>query len=142
MEETIVRLVDRYNVNLVNVPEHVTSMIRHRDHSVQKLTPKFILNFLKTDAKYKKMTSNEKLDILHFILSARKSLSLVGVELLPLQNGSFTLFGNRGRDKRIIVCQEEMELFPGQEDVFCKHGLQTELYRLLVQMAENSEYMF
>ncbi|VDI11137.1 sacsin [Mytilus galloprovincialis] len=140
VKETVVRLVDRYNVNLVNVPEHVTSMIRHRDHSVQKLTQKFILNFLKTDAKYKKMTSNEKLDILHFILSARKSLSLVGLELLPLQNGSFTLFGNRGRDKQIIVCQEEMELFPGQEDVFCKHGLQTELYRLLVQMAENNEY--
>ncbi|CAC5371398.1 unnamed protein product [Mytilus coruscus] len=121
VKETIVRLVQRYNVNLVNVPEHVTSMIRYRDYSVQKLTPKFILNFLKSDAKYKKITSNEKLDILHFILSTRKSLSLVGVELLPLQNGSFTLFGNRGRDKRII-------------------GLQTELYRLLVKMAENNDY--
>ncbi|CAG2253083.1 SACS [Mytilus edulis] len=86
------------------------------------------------------MASNDKLDILHFILSSWNSPSLVGIELLPLQNGSFTLFGKREQDKRIIVCEEEMELFPGQEDVFCKHGVQTDLYRILVTMAENNEY--
>ncbi|CAG2253051.1 unnamed protein product [Mytilus edulis] len=88
----------------------------------------------------KKMTSKDKLDVLHFILSSWSSPSLVGIELLPLQNGGFTLFGKREQDKRVILCEEEMELFPGQEDVFCKHGLQTELYRLLVTMAENNEY--
>ena len=137
IRETIVNLMKLYGVDLVEVPEHIISMLHHRNYAVQKITPKFVLKYLKSDPKYKKMKDEQKLQILRFLLSGKKSSKPTGLELLPLQNGAFTTFGKRGRDKQIIVCRDEWKLFPGQEDMFCRQDIHTEVYEALLEMAES-----
>jgi hypothetical protein len=41
-----------------------------------------------------------------------------------------------GRGKRVIVGQEESKLFPGQEEMFCRHGIGREMHESLYEMAE------
>jgi hypothetical protein len=61
----------------------------------------------------------------------------MGLELVPLENGTFGMFEKRGgRGKRVIVGQEESKLFPGQEEMFCRHGIGREMHESLYEMAE------
>lgn len=124
-------------MDMVDVPDHITSLLHFRDYPVQKLTPKFVLKYLKSNARYKNMNNEEKLSILSFLLSGKKSSPPMGLELVPLENGTFGMFEKRGgRGKHVIVGQEESKLFPGQEEMFCRHGIGREMHESLYEMAE------
>jgi hypothetical protein len=51
------------NINLVDVPDHVTSVMQDRNIPVQTLTPDFIVKCLKSNSSYTLLTLEDKMNI-------------------------------------------------------------------------------
>ena len=73
---------------------------------------------LRLDQAYTGFSTTQKLHLLSYLLS-KGNFSLVnGLELLPLQNGSFTTFQDaRFYSQKVYTCSsEDQKLFPGLEN--------------------------
>ncbi|CAG2253127.1 unnamed protein product [Mytilus edulis] len=108
IQEAICLLIQACSIELVDVPDHIVAVLKHRKYSVQTMSQEFI----------------------------RK---LSGLELLPLDNGSFCTFNNN-KNNRVFNCKDEVALFPGQEERFIKQGLNDEVYNHLYMMASKGLY--
>lgn len=107
-------------VPIVSVPSHVTDAITsHAATPVKTITPSGTRETLKKDPKcYKKLVRREKLLLLQFCLKDCNFEKLCDLKLLPLSDGTFTTFSDRG--KKIYICSPNhpQELFPGLEHRF------------------------
>jgi hypothetical protein len=82
------------NIDLVDVPDHVTSVMQDRNIPVQTLTPDFIVKCLKSNSSYTLLTLEDKMNIYNYLVSDGEFSRLHGLELLPINNGTFSVFGN------------------------------------------------
>ncbi|XP_061648416.1 sacsin isoform X1 [Phyllopteryx taeniolatus] len=105
--------------NLVTCPSNVARAIEavHPQASGLKYaTPAFLRDVLRSvDMRY--MSRDDKLCLLEFILSDGKYQDLRGLELLPLNDGSFRAFTDKEEDTALIDSKE----FPRVLLPFCKH---------------------
>jgi hypothetical protein len=53
-------------------------------------------------------------------------------------NGTFSVFGNRNQYSQVIICKDEMDLFPGQDEKFVGQDLQDKIYNSILEMAKRS----
>ncbi|XP_034059870.1 sacsin isoform X2 [Gymnodraco acuticeps] len=105
--------------NLVTLPGSVASAIDeaypHRD-TLKHVTPAFIRGSLRRIDVHT-ISKHDKLCLLEFILSDEKYRELEGLQLLPLNDGSFRSFTDREEDTALIDSNE----FPRVLLPFCKH---------------------
>ncbi|XP_052100068.1 sacsin-like isoform X2 [Mytilus californianus] len=140
VKTTIFRLMQKLSIDLVDVPEHIIDVLKRKNISIQILSQDFICQSMKSNSAYKSFTSEEKLDILSFLVSDGGFSGLHGLELLPLNNGCFCSFNHRNQNNQVFVCKEEVYLFPGQEEKFIRQGLNDEVYNKLFTAASKGNF--
>lgn len=140
VKKTIFGLMQKLNIDLVDVPEHIVDVLKSKHLSIQTVSPDFICQSMKSNSAYKSCTSEEKLDILSYLISDSGFSRLHGLELLPLTNGCFCSYNNRNQNNHVFVCKEEVHLFPGQEEKFVRQGLKDEVYNKLSTAASKGSY--
>ena len=128
------------NIDLVDVPDHVTSVMQDRNIPVQTLTPDFIVECLKSNSSYTLLTLEDKMNIYNYLVSDGEFSRLHGLELLSINNGTFSVFGNQY--SQVIICKDEIDLFPGQDEKFVRQDLQDRIYNSILEMAKKGKNMF
>lgn len=128
------------SIALVDVPEHIIDVMKSKNISIQTLSQDFICQSMRSNSVYKSFTSEEKVDILSYLISDGSFSRLHGLELLPLTNGCFCSFDHGNQNNQVFVCKEEVHLFPGQEEKFVRQGLKDEVYNKLFTAASKGSY--
>ena len=131
-------------VPIVSVPSHVTDAITsHAATPVKTITPSGTRETLKKDPKcYKKLVRREKLLLLQFCLKDCNFEKLCDLKLLPLSDGTFTTFSDRG--KKIYICSPNhpQELFPGLEHRFIDDTVDGDVIGKLRDAADQGKRLF
>ncbi len=129
--------------NLVKLPEKIEKAIHyvHLENKMMKLSPELVRNYLKSNpSSYHYLGDTEKLDLLKYCLSDNNYNELIGLQLVPLVNGSFECFQHYYH-KNLYVCTEEcfIALLPvGHELVISLHENQV-LQQKLQNVAKSED---
>lgn len=94
--------------NLVTLPGSVASAINEAYphlNILKHVTPTFVRDILRRIGTHN-ISKDDKLSLLEYILSDGKYRDLEGLQLLPLNNGSFRSFTYRDKDTALIDSQE------------------------------------
>uniref|UniRef100_UPI0037E8DF6F sacsin n=1 Tax=Semicossyphus pulcher TaxID=241346 RepID=UPI0037E8DF6F len=105
--------------NLVTLPESVTRAINEaypHHNTLKQVTPKFLRDILHRIGVHN-ISKDDKLFLLEYALSDGKYKELKGLQLLPLNDGSFRSFTDREDDTALI----DSDLFPRVLLPCCKH---------------------
>ncbi|KAK9537522.1 hypothetical protein VZT92_005131 [Zoarces viviparus] len=103
--------------NLVTLPGSVARAIKEaypHFNTLKHVTPTFLRDILH---RVHIISKDDKLWLLEFVLSDGKYRELEGLQLLPLNDGSFRSFSNKEEDTALIDSKE----FPRVLLPFCKH---------------------
>ncbi|XP_063435464.1 sacsin-like isoform X1 [Mytilus trossulus] len=132
---TVKKLLLDCDENLVELPDHMITMLKYTGHEPQSVTPQTVREKLKNYECWKTYPREEKLRLLSFVLQDCKYADLNNLELLPLNNQEFVPFST-GTDV-YVICDETAILFSGLEDQVISKGSVTEyLWTCLSKMAE------
>eukprot|EP00064_Thunnus_orientalis_P009264 superscaffoldBa00001163_g9287 len=120
--ESVINYLQSSGTQVAKVPAAVDPVLAAyvtESTEVRKVTPSLVRQVIR---KYKhKGPSQEKLLLLEFVLSDANYSDLIGLELLPLQDETFTTFSSSVTEKdAIYIASEEYprSLYPGLEDRF------------------------
>ncbi|XP_061697750.1 sacsin [Syngnathoides biaculeatus] len=124
--------------NLVTSPSNVARAIEKvhpRASSLKYATPAFLRDVLhRVDVR--RMSRDDKLCLLEFILSDGEYQDLRGLELLPLSDGSFRAFTDKDQDTALIDSKEfPRVLLPFCEDLFIPDDLSPDCTSHLKELA-------
>ncbi|VDI11130.1 sacsin [Mytilus galloprovincialis] len=140
VKQTIYNLMQKYSIALVDAPDHIVAVLTERTHKVQTLSREFVSSCMKSDSSYESISTQEKINLLHYLISDGDYSRLIGLNLLPLNNDTFCDFINKNHTNSVFVCKEEVLLFPGQEEKFVKVELKEEIYNKFWTMAKQGLY--
>lgn len=104
----VLRYLRSAGQHVVKVPEHLAEALRLAaapEQPVQKVTPAWVRQVLRKCAP--PGSAQEKLHLLEFVLSDQAYSELLGLELLPLQNGNFVPFSSSVSDQDVIYISSE-----------------------------------
>ncbi len=102
------RLLIAEGENLVAVPEHVLKDVQEifpESDTLTCVTPSYVRDVLHR-SKAENLSKDDKYTLLEFALSDEKYTELQGLKLLPLSDGTFTLFGN-GVQNTVLIDNEK-----------------------------------
>ncbi|XP_049449218.1 sacsin [Epinephelus fuscoguttatus] len=105
--------------NLVNLSDHVARAINEaypQLNTLKHVTPTFLRNTLRRISMHI-ISKDDKLSLLEYVLSDGRYRELEGLQLLPLNDGSFRSFTDREEDTALIDSNE----FPRVLLPCCKH---------------------
>ena len=128
-------------VEATTVPIHVWEWVGKID-SARDITPAELSKLLRLEDAYKTaLTSVEKLSLLEYITKDCKFELLQGLDLLPLESGSFVTFQGQGSSLApVFMCtKEEVSLFPGLEERFVSTDIPLSLKEALRTLADLGE---
>ena len=132
------------DVPVVSVPSHVAdAIICFAGATVKDISPSGTRAKLKqVPSCYQNLDKREKLLLLQFCLKDRKNDELCGLKLLPLSNGTFTTFSDRG--EKIFICSPNhpRELFPGLEHRFIDDTVDRDIIGKLKDAADQGKTIF
>nr|XP_033804575.1 sacsin isoform X2 [Geotrypetes seraphini] len=117
--ETVLNYLQASGIQIAKVPANIAGAIQFSSSNakpVKMVTPALVRQTLRKSGH--KGSTDEKLHILEFVLSDEAYSDLLGLELLPLQNGNFTPFSSSVSDEDIVYITSEdfpSSLFPGLE---------------------------
>ncbi|XP_052102784.1 sacsin-like [Mytilus californianus] len=132
---TVKKLLLDCEENLVELPDHVITMLKYTGHEPQSVTPQTVREKLKSSECWKTYPREEKLRLLSFVLEDCNYTDLNNLEILPLNNQEFVPFST-GTDV-YVICDETAHLFPGLEDQIISEGSVTEyIWTCLSKMAK------
>ena len=138
-KELLQRVLLAANVSVVSVPSHVMDAVACYS-TVQHIKPSLIRKTLKrVPPCYKNLNRREKLSLLQFCLKDCKFDKLCDLMLLPLFNGTFETFSNRGKRIYISSPQHPKELFPSLEHRFVDNTVGVEIIEKLKEVAEEGK---
>ncbi|KAL3892269.1 hypothetical protein ACJMK2_004491 [Sinanodonta woodiana] len=120
IKPTIVKVLQMYEKRYVDVPLHLFESYSKFNSRLTDMSPQSFAAVLKEGPKYKSLSREEKFSVLEFLTVDCRYEILEGLELLPLQDGSFITFVSRHKTSdRVLLCStDEMGLFPGLEKTF------------------------
>ncbi|KAL3892277.1 hypothetical protein ACJMK2_004496 [Sinanodonta woodiana] len=120
IKPTIVKVLQMYDKRYVDVPLHLFESYSKFNSRLTDMSPQSFAAVLKEGPKYKSLSREEKFSVLEFLTVDCRYEILEGLELLPLQDGSFITFVSRHKTSdRVLLCStDEMGLFPGLEKTF------------------------
>ncbi|KAM9321383.1 sacsin isoform 3-T3 [Gastrophryne carolinensis] len=137
--KSILNYLQNSGTQIAKVPANVTAAFQipvNSSKSVKKITPTLVRHVLRKCGH--KGPVHEKLHLLEFILSDANYSELIGLEMLPLQNGSFISFSSSVSDKDVVyITSEEFPraLFPGLEMRLLSEDLKPEILSALKEAA-------
>ncbi|VDI39131.1 sacsin, partial [Mytilus galloprovincialis] len=132
---TVKKLLLDCDENLVELPDHMITMLKYTGHEPQSVTPQIVREKLKSFECWKTYPREDKLRLLSFVLEDCNYADLRSLEILPLNNQEFVPFST-GTDV-YVICDETASLFPGLEDQVISKGSVTDyLWTCLSKMAE------
>ena len=106
------------NVNLVKINDSCSEALKQY-HSLKTLQPGLVRSHLKSNTySYCNASRQEKLEILKYILKDDAFRDIIGLQLLPLANGTFQQFQNKSRyvdDIFVSSSSYPSSLLPGLE---------------------------
>ena len=106
-------------VKMVEAPASVHSALHHIGCAVSYLTPAFVRDKMKSNLScYQSAFADRKIELLMYCLSDNQYNALIGLELLPLANNTFTTFQQRTYySQPIYICNSSFpkELFPNKD---------------------------
>ena len=134
-KELLQRVLLAADVSVVSVPSHVMDAIAY--HSiVENITPDLTRATLRrAPSCYKNLNRRDMLSLLQFCLKDRKFAKLCDLKLLPLSNGAFKAFSNRGEQIYIYSPEHPQELFWGLEHRFLDGTINVEIIEKLKETA-------
>ncbi|XP_053564484.1 sacsin isoform X2 [Bombina bombina] len=138
--KTILNYLQNSGTHIAKVPDHVAAAFQVPSNSsrqVKKVSPALLRQVLRKCGH--RGPAEEKLHILEFVLSDNCYSDLIGLELLPLQNGKFIPFSSSVSDKDIIYITSEeypRTLFPGLEGRLLSENLKPEILSALKEASK------
>ncbi|CAC5408780.1 unnamed protein product [Mytilus coruscus] len=134
---TVKKLLLDCDENLVEIPDHVNSILKYTGHEPQSVTPQTVREKLKSSECWKTYSSEEKLRLLSFVLKDCNYTDLNNLEILPLNNQEFVPFSSAFGTDVYVICDETANLFPGLEDqVISKSSVTDFIWKSLSKIAE------
>lgn len=106
--QTVLNYLRSSGKQVAKVPANVAAAVQlaaPSDKPVRKVTPAWVRQVLRKSAHLG--SAEEKLHLLEFVLSDRAYSELLGLELLPVQNGSFVPFSSSVADQDVIYITSE-----------------------------------
>lgn len=129
--------------NVATVPDHVIQCITWRTPdihtpTISEVDPCFVRLVLKnTPSCYRTLGRMEKLSLLKFALKDGKFSQLLGLELLPLSDGTFASFRNSDNFAIYMSLPEHpAELLPGLQHRLLTQDVDSGILRKLQEVAE------
>ncbi|KAM7413412.1 hypothetical protein PAMA_020685 [Pampus argenteus] len=139
--ETVINYLQSSGTQVAKVPAAINSVLAAyitESTEVRKVTPSFLRQVVR---KYKhKGPSQEKLLLLEFVLSDANYSDLIGLELLPLQDETFTTFSSYVTEKdAVYIASEEYprSLYPGLEGRFILENIKPSVMDRLQKAAKS-----
>ncbi|XP_035477581.1 sacsin isoform X2 [Scophthalmus maximus] len=138
--ETVINYLQSSGTQVAKVPAAVDSVLAAyvaESAEVRKVTPSLLRQAIRK-CKHKG-PAQEKLQLLEFVLSDASYGDLIGLELLPLQDETFTSFSSSVGDKdAIYIASEEYprSLFPGLEGRFILESIKPSVMDSLKKAAK------
>ncbi|KAG9491985.1 hypothetical protein GDO78_000478 [Eleutherodactylus coqui] len=137
--KTILIYLQNSGTQIAKVPANVAAAFQipiNNSKPVKKVTPSLVRQVLRKCGH--RGPAHEKLHILEFILGDENYSDLIGLEILPLQNGSFISFSSSVSDKDVIYITSEeypRALFPGLEGRLLSEDLKPKILTALKEAA-------
>ncbi|KAL3867066.1 hypothetical protein ACJMK2_044299 [Sinanodonta woodiana] len=115
----VVNILVTYKQNYVQLPEHIQRSLSDA-MKFKYFEPEDLSRLLLKNEQYKRFLPGDKLNLLQFFFSHESYIFLKDIELLPLRDGSFTIFSSdlRKISPVYILDEDIMDLFPGLESSF------------------------
>uniref|UniRef100_A0A452QMS3 Sacsin molecular chaperone n=1 Tax=Ursus americanus TaxID=9643 RepID=A0A452QMS3_URSAM len=138
--KTVLNYLQSSGKQIVKVPANLAAAVQLAASSpkpVRKVTPAWVRQVLRKSAH--PGDAQDKLHLLEFVLSDQAYSELLGLELLPLQNGNFVPFSSSVSDQDVIYITSEdypRSLFPGLEGRFILDSLKPHLIAALNEAAQ------
>uniref|UniRef100_A0A8D0LBK9 Sacsin n=1 Tax=Sphenodon punctatus TaxID=8508 RepID=A0A8D0LBK9_SPHPU len=126
---------------IAKVPENIATAVHLTVSStkpVKKVTPSAVRQALRKSGHAGPV--NEKLHLLEFVLSDGNYSELIGLELLPLQNGNFIPFSSSVSEQDVVYITSEeypRSLFPGLEGRLLSDDLKPQVLTALKEAAKS-----
>ncbi|XP_052102786.1 sacsin-like [Mytilus californianus] len=134
---TVKKLLLDCDENLVELPDHVITILKFTGHEPQSVTPQTVRAKLKSSECWKTYSSEEKLRLLSFVLEDCNYTDLNNLGILPLNNQEFVPFSSAFGTDVYVICDETANLFPGLEDqVISKSSVTDFIWKSLSKIAE------
>ncbi|KAK1169336.1 hypothetical protein AOXY_G8102 [Acipenser oxyrinchus oxyrinchus] len=139
--ETVISYLQSSGIQVAEVPANVAMALNSYfpdPKAVKKVTPALVRQVLRKSRH--KGAAQEKLHLLEFILSDDGYSELIGLELLPLQNGTFVAFSSSIADKDAVYMVSDdfpRSLFPGLEGRFLSENIKPSVLAALKEAAKS-----
>uniref|UniRef100_A0A804HK57 Sacsin molecular chaperone n=1 Tax=Homo sapiens TaxID=9606 RepID=A0A804HK57_HUMAN len=145
--KTVLNYLQSSGKQIAKVPGNVDAAVQLTAASgttpVRKVTPAWVRQVLRKCAHLG--CAEEKLHLLEFVLSDQAYSELLGLELLPLQNGNFVPFSSSVSDQDVIYitsAEYPRSLFPSLEGRFILDNLKPHLVAALKEAAQTRGFLF
>uniref|UniRef100_A0A9L0SUI4 Sacsin molecular chaperone n=1 Tax=Equus caballus TaxID=9796 RepID=A0A9L0SUI4_HORSE len=136
--ETVLNYLQSSGKQIVKVPANLAAAVElAAPGAARKVTPAWVRQVLRKSAP--EGGARERLHLLEFVLSDEAYSELLGLELLPLQNGHFVPFSSSVSDQDVVYITSEdypRSLFPGLEGRFILDNLKPHLLAALKEAAQ------
>ena len=123
IHRTVERLLLDCGENIVVLPDHLLRVLEYMNQKPIPISASLVRGKLRKAEKWKDYSADEKLQILTFILEDRNYKDLKDIELLRLNNGTFTSFSGDTEDNVFVVQKDVANLFPGLEKNFTSQDM-------------------
>lgn len=123
-QDIVYHLLCKDDANVTKVPENVLNSLNEKYHAqLTFASPRLVKEHLCRHKSYVSLDSNQKIQLMQFILHDKVVDGLEDIELLPLADGEFTSYG-----KGVVYVEplDVMELFPDMEHLFLHNTLNDE----------------
>ncbi|XP_078401544.1 sacsin isoform X1 [Cetorhinus maximus] len=139
--ETVLNFLNKAGVQIARVPENVFNAVQAYSpdaRNLKRVSPALVRQVIR---KFRhRGSAEEKLQLLEYVLTDHNFGELIGLELLPLQNGNFISFDSSAADKDAIYITTDdhpRSLFPGLEGRFLAENLKPTIMSALREAAES-----
>uniref|UniRef100_UPI00398E5476 sacsin isoform X2 n=1 Tax=Pristiophorus japonicus TaxID=55135 RepID=UPI00398E5476 len=139
--ENVLNFLNKAGVQIARVPANVSNALKayiSDEKNLKKVSPSLVRQMIR---KFRhRGSAEEKLHLLEYVLTDHNFGELIGVELLPLQNGNFISFDSSTADKDAIYIATDdhpRSLFPGLEGRFLAENLKPTVLSALREAAES-----
>ncbi|KAM9602483.1 sacsin isoform 2-T4 [Morphnus guianensis] len=139
--QSVLNYLQNSGKQIAKVPANIASAVHltiSTAKAVKKVTPAVVRQVLRKSGH--SGPAEEKLHLLEFVLSDGVYSDLIGLELLPLQNGNFIPFSSSVSEQDIVYITSEeypRSLFPGLEGRLLSDDLKPEVLAALKEAAKS-----
>lgn len=141
-KDSVIKVLDCYkNIENTTLPEHLWRFLKQLT-ALKDISPKELVRIIKSGDVYSHyIAEDDKLDVLEYIVKDKDFGLLQELELLPLEDGSFTKFRQKGsKISSVYICtKEETLLFPGLENKLVSTRTNEKLTNILKILAKKGE---